>query len=313
MLPPRRAEGAEWDGGRRSSPDGDAEWHGGRRPPPRRGPPDSEAAFLPGGYESRREVELPLRDPPGAPQAGSGLDANVLALLQGQAALLAHLAGGPSQQTSSALSTDPLKAGVGVKGIEALEQMRADFESRPGAFSAAIRGNAAQPMREPGAPERGAVMTRFCNQWMPFGTQGGKDKVYLTYGICHALDLMHLGQWELAEGFLHLLVASVEAVCWDRGRWQMAWLLTFLPEPPWSQMASSPPWDALRPFGVLAPVSMTTAATHYLKDVAALGELRKTKTRSPWQGQQQEQAASGGEAGEEAAGKGAGGRGRGRR
>ena len=124
---------------------------------------------------------------------------------------------------------------------------------------------------------------------------------------------MHLGQWELAEGFLHLLVASVEAVCWDRGRWQMAWLLTFLPEPPWSQMAAAPPWDALRPFGVLAPVSMTTAATHYLKDVAALGELRKTKSRSPWQGQQQEQAATGGEDGGEDAAAGGRGRGRGRR
>ena len=262
----------------------------------------------------RREVELPLREPPGAPQANSGLDANVLALLQSQAALLAHLAGGPSQQGSTSLSNDPLQAGAGVKGMEALDRLRVDFESRPGAYSAAIRANAAQPMREPGAPERGAVMTRFCNQWMPFGTQGGKDKAYLTCGISHALDLMHIGQWELAEGFLYLLVAAVEANCWDRGRWQAAWLLTFLPEPPWSQMAAAPPWDALRPFGVLAPTSMTTAATHYLKDVAALGELRKTKSRSPWQGQQQEQPAAGGEAGEEASGqRGGGGRGRGRR
>ena len=206
MLPPRRVAPAP------GFHDG-AEWDGGRRPPPRRSPPVGEAG-------------APLREPLDAPPAGTGLDANVLALLQGQAALLAHLAGGqahpattaPPGFLSTSLPNDPLKAGVGVKGIEALEQLRQDFESRPRAFSEAIRGNAAQPMREPGAPDRGAVMTHFCSRWLPFGTQGGKDKVYLTYGICHALDLMHLGQWELAEGFLHLLVASVEAVCWDRGR-----------------------------------------------------------------------------------------------
>ena len=289
-----------------------AEWEGDRRLPPRRSPPD--VATVP-----------PLQDAHGAAPAGTGLNADVLALLRGQAALLAHLAGGPPQAAmgsspllagappgfhGSPLPNDPLRAGAGVKGIEALEQLNQDFESRPRAYSEAIRGNAARPMREPGAPERGAVMTNFCSRWLPWGTQGGKDKIYLTYGICHALDLMHLGQWELAEGLLHLLVASIEAVCHDHGRWQMAWLLTFLPEPPWAQMASAPAWDAVRPFGLLAPVSMTTAATHYLKDVAALGELRRAKTRYP-QAQQAERAETGGEAGEEGAA--AGGRGRGRR
>ena len=136
------------------------------------------------------------------------------------------------------------------------------------------------------------------------GTQSGKGPAYFTYGICHALDMMHVGDWGRAEGLLYPLVAAMEAVCFDHGRWHMAWLFTFLPEPPWAQMAAAPAWDAIRPFCVLAPVVMTTAATHYLKDAAALGELRKATGCRP-KGNEHDGGGGGAAGGEGAPAKGA--------
>ena len=325
--------GARADGGlpgllRRDPPapgehDGRALDDGGRADPPARRPRVAAAADLydPGGADPRVR-QHPGQDPQ-AGAAGTGLGDNMAALLRNQAQLLTQLAGGQAAQgggllqpDAPAFQGDPLRAGAGVRGIEALENLSRDFEARPRAYSQVIRQNAAKPLREPGRVDPGATMTNYCCRSMPWGDTP-KGEIYMVYGICHALDLMHIGDWEAAEGLLHLLVAAQEAKCYDKGRWQLAWLLTFLEEPPWTLLAAAPAWDSIRPFGKLAPTALTTAATHYVKDAAALGELRKAKSGYQQQRNQQQQQqqqtpvpeANAGEGQEEGGGRG----GRGRR
>lgn len=107
---------------------------------------------------------------------------------------------------------------------------------------------------------------------IPFGTM--KTSAYLGWGIATALDQVAQNDWAAAELTMLLLMVAIEQSCLDGGRWTLAWLLTWLPEPPWHQISQAPSADPLRPFGRLAPPDWTAAAMAYVKDAASLIELR---------------------------------------
>ena len=92
----------------------------------------------------------------------------------------------------------------------------------------------------------------------PFGC--ARTAAYLGFGIATALDQLQRGEGEAAQRTLLLLLTALEQSCIDKGKWNLAWLLTHLPEPPWHHLAQSPPADALRPFGKLAHPSWIAAA-----------------------------------------------------
>ena len=74
---------------------------------------------------------------------------------------------------------------------------------------------------------------------------------------------------------LMMLLVAVEQSTLDQGRWQLAWLLSHLPEPPGTQLSQVAPPDPLCPFGSLSEPGWTAAAMAYTKDAAALSEIRK--------------------------------------
>ena len=76
----------------------------------------------------------------------------------------------------------------------------------------------------------------------------------------------------LAKG----LVAGEQAAI-DRSRFDLAWLLTFAPQPPWGRMAAAR-LDETQQFAVLAEPAWTTTAVQYTKDVAGLMEARRKVT-----------------------------------
>ena len=88
---------------------------------------------------------------------------------------------------------------------------------------------------------------------------------------------MPFGRGALADAELDLLLllCALEQSSKDQGRWQLAWLLTPMPEPPWAQLAHHAVGDSLRPFGTLAEPTWTAAAMAYAKDAAALAEIRR--------------------------------------
>ena len=86
---------------------------------------------------------------------------------------------------------------------------------------------------------------------------------------------MQSGHWLAAEAHLHLLLAALEVSQYDGGRWQMAWLLTHMPEPPWHMFAmAQPPQDAIRAYGRLVDPLWIEGASQYIADVAKLREQR---------------------------------------
>ena len=140
-----------------------------------------------------------------------------------------------------------------------------------------MRGNAAKALSATSSDlvsdARVKSMREFLKATVPFGTQ--KTSGYLAWRIATAPDQIDAGNTKEAELTLMLLMVGVEQACLDHGRWTLAWLLTWLPEPPWMHLSKQPPSDPLRPFGHLPPPEWSAAAMAYVKDAAALGEIRQ--------------------------------------
>ena len=162
----------------------------------------------------------------------------------------------------------------GAKGAAALELYRNDLEQDPGHWSKRIRMNAQRAVSETLDPERAPTMHEFMLKYMPWG-KAGRGITYLGFLIATSLDCMHRGEWLRGEALLHLGLVALEQSLHDSGRWGMAWLMTFLPEPPWHVLQQGMMVDSIRPFGRLADPGWTAAAMAYVRDAASLAELRK--------------------------------------
>ncbi|CAK0876277.1 unnamed protein product [Prorocentrum cordatum] len=165
----------------------------------------------------------------------------------------------------------------GARGAASMEMLRRDLQARPAAWSAMIRRNAEVALA--GTSDDPDPRVRSLVEFVVrTGTinRGNRTATYLGFGIARVADLLARGQLEAAEAVILLLLTALEQAQRDNGRSQLAWLLTHLPEPPWSQMTtgSSGSVDSLRPFGHLAEPTWTTAAMAYTKDAASLAEIR---------------------------------------
>ena len=103
----------------------------------------------------------------------------------------------------------------------------------------------------------------------------GGAVVYMTWTLATAADYMQAGSWKDAECLVLLGLAAAEQTSLDEGRWNIAYLFLQLPEPPWSKMRRKANKDMLRPFTRLLPPAWAAAASAYVKDMAALTELKK--------------------------------------
>ena len=73
-------------------------------------------------------------------------------------------------------------------------------------------------------------------------------------------------------------LAAAEQTTLDEGRWNIAFLFTHLPEPPWALLGSRQP-DPGTPFSKLADPRWTAALMGYMKDVEALRAQRQQLAR----------------------------------
>ena len=108
---------------------------------------------------------------------------------------------------------------------------------------------------------------------VPFGE--ARTAAYFMFGLAEIFDLMEANRWHAAEAQLALLLVAGEHAAVRDWRWNHAWLMTHLPEPPWGQIGRRPPKDQVRPFARLAAPSWTAAVIAYAKDVASLSEAEK--------------------------------------
>ena len=190
----------------------------------------------------------------------------------GRENVLDFLAGGGGGDESS------LSKLSGARGPAALEMIKRDLRKTPGKAATVVRRNAREAVMN--GPDAGVAscdprvdsIREFVMRHFQFGKF--KTMPYLVLAMATAMDQMKAGMWLEAEDTLALTLCAAEQCALDGGRWNTAWLLTHMPEPPWHLLQSSTT-ESVRPFAKLPESTWVAATVAYAKDVATMAELRK--------------------------------------
>ena len=145
---------------------------------------------------------------------------------------------------------------------------------RPSAVTALVRRNRREQLT--GSGDEGGLAdttTNYLTRMVPFGQ--AKSAAYMAYGVAAAFDAMERGNTQLAEGHLALLLCATEQAAQRDWRWNHAWLLTCLPDPPFQQIRATPDRHATQPLSRLTPPSWLAAVVAYARDVAILTEAER--------------------------------------
>ena len=176
--------------------------------------------------------------------------------------------------SSSDLSMAKVSGARGAAGYEMLRRM---FTRSPGLYAALVRRNMLTSQeRYPGdADAEDASAWEFVHDNFQLGTQ--RTLSYCALGFAHIFDMCRARRWELVEDATARMLVATEQAAMDNSQWQIAWPLTFMREPQWTRLQPKPSGnDPLSPqFGLLADPSWTAVVLAYLKDAAAVQELRR--------------------------------------
>ena len=202
-------------------------------------------------------------------------------------ALVAHLQQGgdpllDGHGTSSGSS-------LGTRGSVGREKLQRELAMRSGGFFLAVLQNAARRLKPASKmPETvdALAQTDFSMvQYLErFGGYGGsKELGLIQYALAHICDALVHGDSEGAKEHLALLMVGVEQACMDHGRWELAYRLMLLDEPPsqlWSYRQAG--YDPkLRAFAPLCPQRWTTIALAYSKEIDYIHQKRSEMTHQP--------------------------------
>ena len=242
-------------------------------PPPRTRPP-VEQVLDPGGVGP-----LPLAPSPAAEVTTEPFQSALLQQSQALSALVGHLVaqqeGGLSDLTASSSSS------IGAKGAARREKLQAALAARSGDFFLAVFQSAARRLQpsqpSPASLSECSAQVSMCQYLERFGTfSGQREAGYVMWCLAHVMDCLAQEDTAGAREFLALTFVAMDQASIDGGRWDFAWLLTLLEEPP-SQMFRGRGQVAnprTRAFSPLSPVSWTTCALQYLKEVDLISTRR---------------------------------------
>ena len=275
---------------------------GGTQAPPvsgyqRRPPPSA------GGGRGATEAEQRQRRPPGLPPPPGlvGLAAGVADGRPGPSTESAEIPGSAlaamiAEQTAvlrRLRSQDPEDDDVdgelrlpGAKGAAAMDALMRKRGAKPLFFvtqvEEALKRLATQ---QPGAASTPAPSAKaYVGFSVPYMAPGGPMRTlgYLSWGIAAAWDELYTGHTEKALCTLSLLLVACEQAALDEGAWSLAWLLSLLPDPPWSSMLRRADAHALRPYSKLADTRWVSASLSFLRDVERIKAARRdTKPGGP--------------------------------
>ena len=167
-----------------------------------------------------------------------------------------------------------------------LEMQRLDFERNKGKYASRVRANINKALRAystDAAGSRNESAREFFAEEVDMGNM--RTLAFLTFGVATAFDQMQAGEWVEAEDTLARLLVGSEQCSLDDSKWQLAWLLTHLPDPPWHRIAGRKHREQTKPFAKLSDPAWVAAAIAYTKDVAALQELHKKTSKGGGKGE----------------------------
>ena len=218
---------------------------------------------------------------------GSTLALAVLEQSKALTTLVAQLQSGGDPLLDAPSSSSGLS--LGSKGSMGRQQLQTELSNRSGAFFLQVTQNAARRMRPAAkAPVdvASAASSDFSmvNYLERFGGYGGCRELGLVqFCLAHIFDAALHSDWDGVREHLALTMVAVEQSVQDSGRWDLAYQLTLLEDPP-SQMRAYKSGGNLNPrlraFAPLCPQKWATVALAYLKEVDYIQSRRTDRRKS---------------------------------
>eukprot|EP00438_Fugacium_kawagutii_P033656 Skav204053 [mRNA] locus=scaffold3:301963:308610:- [translate_table: standard] len=255
-------------------------------PPRTRVPPPK----LPGGPQMQQAPD-PLLTVQETAEEKSPLasDPMAQALLEQSKALTSlvqHLSvGDPLLEGQSSSSSSSL----GVRGSAGREQLQRELAERSGNFFLKVLQNAVRRLKPASRLPTSIAdvassdfsMIQYLERFGGYGAS--KDLGLVQYALAHVCDALVHNDLTGAQEHLALLMIGVEQAAMDGGRWELAYRLMLLEEPPsqlWSYRNTS--FDPkLKAFSPLCPQRWTTIALAYSKEIDYIQAKRAEVAAAP--------------------------------
>lgn len=256
------------------------------------------------GQPPRTKALQPV--PPGLPIVTSGLDGNVAPQTYAEETSPTHQVDPFAQamlEQSKALMTlvaqmqqggDPLLDGqpsssggsLGTRGSVGRERLQRELSTKSGAFFLAVLQNAVKRLR-PASPKPQTIeeisgtdfsMIHYLERFGGYGQF--KELGLIQYALAHITDALVHSDLNGARDYLALLMVGVDQANLDGNKWELAYRMMLLEEPPsqlWSYRNQS--FDPRsKSFSSLAPQQWTTVALAYSKEMDYIQTKRQEVT-----------------------------------
>ncbi|CAE7469278.1 unnamed protein product [Symbiodinium natans] len=213
----------------------------------------------------------------------AGQDSFQTAMLQQSQALSSLVTHLLSQQEGGVegLASSASSSYVGSKGAAKREKLQAALAARTGEFFLAVLQSASRRLRPsvpiPPSIEACSGQVSMCQYLERFGGFAGqRENGYLMWCLAHVMDCMVQRDYAGAEEHLALTFAALDQATLDGNRWDFAWLITLLEEPP-AQLfhgRGSSVNPRSRAYSPLCPGAWTTCALQYLREIDLIATRR---------------------------------------
>eukprot|EP00435_Cladocopium_sp_Y103_P063089 s196_g24.t1 len=188
-------------------------------------------------------------------------------------ALMAHFQAAGSDPMSDLSSSTPT---TGVKGTLARERLQRDLSTGSGQFFLKVCQSIQRRMSPTSRPASSLSETRdvsllsYLERYGGYGQQ--RELGMVQWSLGHAFDAAAKGEWGLVQDHLALTAVMVEQASLDANRWNLAWLLRLLDDPPQNLWLSrgQTATGSRRPFAPLCVPAWTTTALAYMKEAEVL-------------------------------------------
>ena len=249
-------------------------------PPPMTPGKDAKDSFLlelERGATEAAEAEQQL-----VVQGATSMEQLLMTQIQQNSLLLQKLVGGkPADPLMAALSGSDNGSGSssGVKGCVARETYLRSIQDLVG-IAEVVKQNAMSELGMTADREDSSIMRRFVERKMALADH--KTLGYVATLAAEGWAVAHETSNLPMMGFLSKLLMFLEQTCLDRGRTQLAWLLTGCADPAFNLHHGLKSHSSLKPFSTLARASWVSANIAYMKDLdylegrmATIGRIQK--------------------------------------
>ena len=216
-----------------------------------------------------------------SPKAEDPMAQAVLEQSKALMTLVAHLQQGGDPLLDGQVPSS--SSSLGTRGSVGRERLQKELATRSGSFFLAVLQNAVRRLkpasRLPASVEEVASTDFSMIQYLErFGGYGAfKELGLIQYALAHICDALVHSDLQGAQEHLALLMVGVEQANLDGNRWDLAYRLMLLEEPPsqlWSYRSSGYDPKA-KAFAPLCPQKWTTVALAYSKEIDYINTRRQ--------------------------------------